>query len=332
MVADLDTLAVALYARIDDMLKDRPELAPWRPTVGIAPKLSDAELLTLAVTQVLLGHANETGWLRYATSHLSHLFTYLPGQAGYNKRLRKSACQLQVMIRLLATDTDVWADDTWLIDSTPIECGRSRTTAQRSSVAGWAGYGRCPSHSRWFWGLRLHLVCTPTGLPITFALTSPTADERDVAIALLDAEPALLAGRRCQTIIADKGHASREFELRLAEHSIELVRPARANEPRRRGAPQLRRLRQIIESVNNTLKAQLSLEDHGGHGPQSVAVRVLQRLLAPHRCDLAQPQQPPTGPTDPHHLRPLTTPWTFPSRRQPASYRSDAVPSFARGI
>jgi len=113
MDADLDTLATALYARIDDTLKDRPELVPWRPKVGIVPKLSDAELLTLAVMQVLLGHANETGWLRYATEHLSRLFPYLPGQAGYNKRLRKSAVQLQTMIRLLGEDTDVWADDTW---------------------------------------------------------------------------------------------------------------------------------------------------------------------------------------------------------------------------
>lgn len=280
MDADLDTLAVALYARIDDTLTDRPDMAPWRPKVGIAPKLSDAELLTLAVMQVLLGHANETGWLRYADEHLRHLFPYLPGQSGYNKRLRKSATQLQAMIRLLGEDTDVWADDTWLIDSTPVECGRSRPTAKRSNLAGWAGYGYCASHSRWFWGLRLHLVCTPAGLPITFALANPKVDEREVAIDLFESEPGLLAGRDGQTIIADKGYASAEFERRLAEHGVELVRPARANEHRRRGAPQLRRLRQIIESVNNTLKAQLSLEDHGGHSPQGVTVRVLQRLLA----------------------------------------------------
>jgi hypothetical protein len=278
--ADLDTLAVALYARIDDTLKDRADLRPWRPKVGIAPKLSDAELLTLAVMQVLLGHDNETGWLRYANAHLPHLFPYLPGQAGYNKRLRKSAMQLQAMIRLLAEDTDVWSDDTWLIDSTPVECGRSRPTAQNSNLAGVAGYGYCASHSRYFWGLRLHLVCTPAGLPITFALANPKVDERDVAIDLFDAEPGLLAERHGQTIIADKGYASAEFERRLAEHGVELVRPARANEPRRRGAPQLRRLRQIIESVNNTLKAQLSLEDHGGRTAQGVFVRVLQRLLA----------------------------------------------------
>ena len=54
----------------------------------------------------------------------------------------------------------MWTDDVWLADSTPVECGRSRETAKRSELAGWASYGWCPSHSRWFWGLRLHLLCT----------------------------------------------------------------------------------------------------------------------------------------------------------------------------
>jgi hypothetical protein len=89
--ADLDTLAIALYARVDDTLKEHPELVPWRPRVGIAPKLSDAELVTLAVLQVLQGFNEEARWLRHADQHLRHLFPYLPGQSGYNKRLRKSA-------------------------------------------------------------------------------------------------------------------------------------------------------------------------------------------------------------------------------------------------
>ena len=81
MDADLDTLATALYARVDDTLKEHPELVPWRPKVGIAPKLSDAELLTLAVLQVLQGFNEEARWLRHADTHLRHLFPYLPGQA-----------------------------------------------------------------------------------------------------------------------------------------------------------------------------------------------------------------------------------------------------------
>ena len=72
--ADLDTLTIALYARVDDLLKDRPELAPWRPKIGIAPKLSDAELITLAVLQVLQGFNEEARWLRHADTHLRHLF------------------------------------------------------------------------------------------------------------------------------------------------------------------------------------------------------------------------------------------------------------------
>lgn len=280
MDADLDTLATALYVRIDDTLADRPELRPWRPKVGIAPKLSDAELLTLAVLQVLLGFEHEARWLRHASEKLRHLFPYLPGQAGYNKRLRKSAPQLAALIRTLGEDTDVWADDCWLIDSTPVECGRSRPTAQRSNLAGWAGYGYCASHSRYFWGLRLHLVATPAGLPVAFALANPKTDERDVAIDLFDSDPALLAGRHGQIVIADKGYTSAEFESRLAHHGIELIRPARRSELPRPGARQLKPLRQIIESINATLKTKLSLERHGGHSQQGVLVRVLQRLLA----------------------------------------------------
>ena len=81
------------------------------------------------------------------------------------------------------------------MDSTPVECGRSRPTALRSDLAGWASYGYCASHSRWFWGLRLHLVCTPAGLPVTFALANPKIDEREVARDLFEAEPVLVAPR-----------------------------------------------------------------------------------------------------------------------------------------
>src|ERR1019366_1720003 len=164
--ADMDTLATALYARTDDVLKASPQLAPWRPEAGIEPQLSDAELVTLAVMQALLGYTSEARWLRHARKHLRDLFPYLPQQPGYNKRLRKTAGTIGVLIGVLARDTSLWTDDVWVVDSTPVECGRSRETARRSELAGWAEYGYCASHSRYFWGLRLHLPPTPHGLPL----------------------------------------------------------------------------------------------------------------------------------------------------------------------
>jgi hypothetical protein len=277
MNADLDTLATALYVSIDDALVADPGLLPERPAVGIAPQLSDAELLTLAVLQALLGYTSEARWLRYARAQLGALFPYLPGRPAYNKRLRGSIPMMAGVMRLLAGSCSSWWDDLWLIDSTPVECGRSAETAKRSELAGWAGYGYCASHSRWFWGLRLHIVATPTGLPISFALASPKADERDIARDLLCTGSSVLAGK---VLMADKGYRSAELDRFAADAGVNLVRPAMKNEPARPGQWFLRPFRQIIESVNQTLKAQLDLERHGGRTVSGVIARVWQRLLA----------------------------------------------------
>ena len=277
---DMDTFATALYVKIDDELATNSSLRIWRPEVGIAPRLSDAELLTMAVLQALLGFTSETRFLRYAHKNLRGYFPYLPHQSGYNKRLRKSQGQLNALIRVLGQDTDLWDDDTWVIDSTPVECGRSRPTVRRSDLAGFAGYGYCASHSRYFWGLRLHLVCTPAGLPVTFALANPKIDEREVARDLFEIDQDLLSNRPGQVILADKGYASAEFEGFLAAKGARLIRPAKKGEAPRPGARFLKPFRQLIESVNETLKGQLDLERHGGHTPQGVVTRVLQRLLA----------------------------------------------------
>ena len=279
MDADLDTLATALYVRTDDILKCCPERAPWRPAVGITPRLSDAELLTLAVMQALLGFVSEARWLRYARKSLRGLFPYLPGQSGYNKRLRKLAGTLCWLIRRLAVDTSVWTDNVWVADSTPVECGRSRSTALRSDLAGWAEYGYCASHSRYFWGLRLHLLTTLHGLPVGFALTGAKADERQVLLSILE-DPDLADLLPGQVIIADKNYFGHDFEAALAGARAQLLRPARQGEPERPRARFFKPLRQIIESVNDTFKGQLDLERHGGHTPLGVLTRVLQRILA----------------------------------------------------
>ncbi|MFF5011541.1 IS982 family transposase [Streptomyces phaeochromogenes] len=280
MTKDLNTLATALYARIDDELKASPWLAPWRPKTGIAPTLSDAELLTLAVLSALLGYTSERRWLRRVAADFRGMFPYVPGQSGYNKRLRAASSLLTCMIRILAVDTTLWSDDVWVVDSTPVGCGCSRETAKRSDLAGWAQYGYCASHSRYFWGLRLHLVCTLGGLPVLFAVTGVKADERETLRDMLDTAPDLTASHPWQTIIGDRNYYGREFEQDLTERELVLLRPARKGEAERAGTHLFKPLRQVIESINQTFKGQLDLERHGGRSPAGVAVRILTRILA----------------------------------------------------
>ena len=266
MSADLDALLISLYVLVDDLL-------PARRRFGRPPRISDSELICLAVAQVLLDCPNERRFLRLAKQRLGHLFPYLPGQSGFNKRLRALAPQLGQAVTLLARLSPSFCDRLRLLDSTPVPCAASRETVRRSALAGHGGYGYCRSHSRWFWGFRLYLLCAPDGLPVGFELAPANAPERVVAAELLER---VLAGG--EIVIADKGFAGAEFEAHVAALGARLLRPDRKNEPPRFGA--LGGIRQWIESTFDTLKDQLSLERHGGRTLTGLISRITRRLLA----------------------------------------------------
>jgi hypothetical protein len=78
--------------------------------------------------QAIPGCTSEAKWLRHARAHLRHLFPCLPQQPGCSKQLRKAAGLMRSVNPILATTTSVWSDDVWAVDSTPVECGRSRET------------------------------------------------------------------------------------------------------------------------------------------------------------------------------------------------------------
>jgi hypothetical protein len=179
--ADLDTLVTALYVTIDDLFG--PRHGPGRK-----PKLSDAELVCLAVAQVLLGFDTERRWLRFAGQRLGHMFPYLPTPSAYNRRLRRAAALVAVALGDLAARAPSWWDELRLVDSTPVPCAASRQTVRRSALAGHAGYGYCKSHHRYFWGFRLYVLATPDGLPVAWCLASPKLGEREVVAAMLDHE------------------------------------------------------------------------------------------------------------------------------------------------
>ena len=266
MHATLDALTTALYVQIDDFL-------PARRGPGHPPKITDAELICLAVCQMLLGLPNDRQFLAIASYRLGHLFPYLPKQSGYNKRVRRLGPQIAASITHLAQISPSFCDNLRLLDSTPVSCGQSRETAKRSELAGSAGYGYCASHSRYFWGFRLYLLCAPDGMPIRFELFAANLGERDAARQMLHGLD--LDG---YTVLADKGFAGEEFEAFMSSLDADFVRPDRKDEPVRYGA--LGAIRQWIESVFWTCKGQLTLERHAGRTTPGVAARVALRLLA----------------------------------------------------
>ena len=125
--ACLDDLVIALYVTIDELLE--PRRGPGRP-----PRLSDAELVCLAVAQVLLGYDSERRWLRAIHGRLGHLFPYVCGQAAYNRRLRRAAPLVAAILHAVAVACPSWGDQWRLLDATPVPCGKA---ARPASVRPW---------------------------------------------------------------------------------------------------------------------------------------------------------------------------------------------------
>jgi hypothetical protein len=269
MGADLDLLCISVYCTADDLLPERPHNARRR--------LSDAEIVTLCVAQVLMGIPSDRRFLRAARRQLGHLFPYLPSQDALHKRRARLAESIEWLIGVFAARSPGSSDDLLLLDSTPVECGRSLETTRRSQLAEVAGYGYCRSHSRWFWGMRLHLLCTPDGTPRAATLVSADRPERETALTLL--ARALQGG---ETIVCDKGYAGREFAEAVHQLGGTIVRPARRDEPSQ--GPHLAPIRQRIESVFLTCKDLLTLERHGARTPRNLSARIATRLLALAAC------------------------------------------------
>ena len=266
MLADLDLLLIAVFCTADDLLPESIKNA--------RRSVTDAEVVTLAVAQAMMNISHDEDFLAAAGVRLRHLFPRLPQQPGYWKRRHRLADTIEWLIGVFAQQCPGYHDDLVLLDSTPVECGRSVETVRRSPLADACGYGYCRSHSRWFWGMRLHLLAAPDGTPRAAILAPADQKERDVALRML---PLGLHGG--ETIIADKGYAGKEFAATIAaRHGAVILRPRRADE-RGRG-PHLAPIRQCIESIFWTLKDQLGLERHNARTLHGLRARIATKLLA----------------------------------------------------
>jgi Transposase DDE domain len=265
MTADLEALVVAAYVFADDCS------VPARS--GRPAKVSDAELVALAVCQAAMGICSDRQFLGLVGYRLPGWFPHLPDQSQYNRRLRALVRLISLVQQRLACWLD--AGGARLADGTLIGVANYPGCAQRSEFAGLARYGRCPSKSRWLWGVRLVLLSDWRGLPLGYTLLGANELEYE---GLRDLSSALAPG---SVIVADKGFWGRAYSASLETAGIRLLTPARertaANRDRER---QLASTRLTIESAFANLKGQMRLEQHLAKTPAGLVLRIAQRLLA----------------------------------------------------
>jgi Transposase DDE domain len=275
MDANLDLLLTVVYCIADDFLPKRPGNA--------RRKITDAEVVALCVAQAIMGIPSDPRFLAVAAKRLAHLFPQLPARDAFHKRRLRLSPQIEALIAHFARQSPGFFDDLLLVDSTPVECARSRETVKRGggssladALSNAADYGYCASHSRYFWGFRLHALFAPDGTPRALALTSPKVDEKLVCVQMV---------ARCERapgqmliLIGDKNFRGKEFETELAALDATILRPRRKDE-KHRGA-HLAPIRQRIESIFQTCKDILTLERHGARTLENLRVRLCARFAA----------------------------------------------------
>jgi hypothetical protein len=264
MSASLETLVVAAYVFAASFSIPRP---------GPQGRVTDAELVALAVAQAATGLCSDRQFLGTIGRLLPGWFPRLPDQSQYNRRLRRLTPWItttQLMVAELIAEGHVR-----LVDGTLISCANYPGCASRSEFAGHASYGYCPSKSEFVWGMRLVLISDRKGVPVGYDLVGPkTGQEREGALELAAAHPG-------SVLFADKGFWGRDYEASMNLINVDIITPERHRLGQRPPAEIAKaRIRLVIESVFANLKGQMRLGTHLAKTLPGLVQRVAQRLLA----------------------------------------------------
>jgi Transposase DDE domain len=227
-------------------------------------RLSDSEVITLALLQQLRGVESERSFLRDTERFFSHLF---PGvvelhPSSFHRRVRKLRRYLEPLRREVLSEM-VGDPETLLVDSTLLSVLHPRQVSQSSGfpAGAWVRWGTFSVY-----GVKLHLICATNGIPLSYELTA--ANVADISLAEELINEAALGDRVARRLLGDLAYRSKELRKALAEVGILL-----STEPseRRRG------VRQRIEIALSSLKRVFGL----GETLATTLVGLATRILRP---------------------------------------------------
>jgi hypothetical protein len=272
---DLDSFLVSLYVLVDDWWQAGQGRAPRRP--GRPALLTDPEVLTLAILAQWPRFRSERDFWRFASSHLRGYFPKLCTQGQFNRRARALEPELRALQRSIAEELRDPSAVYRVMDTTLIPAIVRVRASRRGLFCGQATFGRSASKTEWIYGFKVALVVDPCGVVTVFGLAPASSDERPIA-------EALVAVRRHEAYLADKGFTGLEWERRWLEVYGALV-AATPYEDSRRAWPKADRRwaagkRQIIEGVICQLKDLFGLERHRAKTLGGLLARLAAKIAA----------------------------------------------------
>ena len=277
---DKATVLTTIFTIVDDTMKGSAMIQQALERPGPAPRLSDSELVTIALYQELIGEPREDHFFRL---HQASLRTFFPGlneRSRYNRRKRDLwSVILAVRISLQVVLDALELEETAVMDSAPVPCVGYKRTKHASDFAGTADYGVCSSKAMKYFGLKLHSVVSLTGVIMGFLLTGASHYDNQAVVELLDS-----CSHHLKRLLGDGAYNDRALQTFLEQsRSLELLAPVKLTQPpvrSQQAQQQLNRLRLICETVNAQLQEQLHLSKHYAKSTWGLLTRIAAKLTA----------------------------------------------------
>jgi hypothetical protein len=263
-LALLEEAIIALFCEIDDAYA---HLNPEGQRYASLKRLSDSEVITLALFQQLRGVESERSFLRETARFFSHLF---PGAlclhpSSFHRRIRKLRRYLEPLRRAVLPEL-VGEPETLIVDSTLLEVLHPRQVSQSAGLEG-AAWVRWGSFS--VYGVKLHLLCATNRIPISYELTSANVADIPLTKELLG--EAGLGEEVARRLLGDLAYRSEKLKEELAEVGILL---ATEKAERRSG------VRQQVEIAISTLKRVLGLGETLATSIIGLTTRIAAKITA----------------------------------------------------
>jgi hypothetical protein len=253
-----------LFCLIDDAYAN---LNPRGRCYESLKRLSDSEIITLALFQQLRGIESERSFLRDAERFFSHLFPGVVGLApsSFHRRLRKLRCFLEPLRCEIVAEL-VGDPETLLVDSTLLTVMHPRQVSQSAGFYG-AAWVRWGSFS--VYGVKLHLLCAANRVPLSYELTPANVAEVYLTEELL--AEARLGDGLARKLFGDLAYRSGELKEALIECDILLVTERSGRRPG---------VRQHVEIALASLKRVFGLGETLATTLTGLATRIAAKIAA----------------------------------------------------
>jgi len=263
----LEEAITILFCQVDDVYH---RLNPKAGHYASLKRLSDSEILALALFQQLRGIESEHSFLREVARFFSHLFPAIVGfwPSSFHRRVRKLRGYLEPLRRAILVEL-TGEPETMIVDSTLLPVLHPRQVSQSAGFEGaaWVRWG-----SFCVYGVKLHMLCATNRIPLSYELTPANVAEISLTEELL-AEASFLGEEEevARRLFADLAYQSEQLEEGLAEVGILLVTER---------AKQQRGARQQIEIAFANLKRVFGLGETLAKTLIGLAVRIAAKICA----------------------------------------------------